>query len=767
MNESFHVFLSHNSKDKPAVRQLAQALQARGLKVWLDEEQLVPGRPWQQALESIIQTAHTAAVLVGKDGAGPWEIPEMRACLSGFVARYLPVIPVLLPGAPTQPELPLFLQELTWVDLRDGLTDEGLNRLEWGITGVKRGEVDWVRPEPPLKQQLDFYETEKTQHKQFQSRINTDDELRPLARLTWLHLSDWHQKDKDFDRKVVRDALIEDIRQRIKIDPNFAQVDFIVFSGDVAFSGKKDEYQAAKEYLFDPVLEATGLSADRLFIIPGNHDLDRGAFEMLPPALQKVLNEEECKKWLADEKKRSRLLEPFEEFRTFVSAYTGQDSPEYASIRLWSDLGGKKVALLGLNSAWMCGRNKDAKGEVNDYGYTLLGEPQIYDALKRITEADVRLVVLHHSFDWLVEFDRQRVKDRLGKAAHFILCGHQHLPQININQGTGGDCVIIPAGASYERRTAANPRYTNAYNFVQLDLSEGTGIVHLRRWSDQRNAWLEDIDSCDGGKYVFDLPKDLRVNKSKAPSSATRYAVAIQPSESSQVEPRMNRDKELEAFKKIAYGEDTQTRLIVVTGEGGMGKSYLLSLYQRVADDNNIDILFFSLGQPISVGNFIDQIVVRFGGEHFHCYEKFLIENPHKPFPGTKEEAWQRKLTRNFFKDLDNLSSLSPVVIFIDQYEKADPIFKNWLTQMFLSCISVRYPIIAVIAGRETIAAPPGIKSYLFTLKGVTVDAYRRYMEDCKINLDPTLINEFHKLLHGRPKEFVEYVKVVSQGGLE
>ena len=139
MNGSFDVFLSHNSKDKPTVRQLAQALQARGLRVWLDEEQLVPGRPWQEALEQIIQTIHTAAVLVGKDGLGPWEIPEMRACLSEFVNRQLPVIPVLLPDAPVKPELPLFLRAFTWVDLRGGLTDDGLNRLEWGITGVKPG----------------------------------------------------------------------------------------------------------------------------------------------------------------------------------------------------------------------------------------------------------------------------------------------------------------------------------------------------------------------------------------------------------------------------------------------------------------------------------------------------------------------------------------------------------------------------------------------------------------------------------------------------
>jgi len=99
----------------------------------------VPGRPWHEGLEGIIQTARTAAVLVGKDGLGPWEIPEMQACLSEFVDRRLPVIPVLLPDAPTEPELPLFLQEFTWVDLRGGLTDDGLDRLEWGITGVKPG----------------------------------------------------------------------------------------------------------------------------------------------------------------------------------------------------------------------------------------------------------------------------------------------------------------------------------------------------------------------------------------------------------------------------------------------------------------------------------------------------------------------------------------------------------------------------------------------------------------------------------------------------
>ncbi len=136
-DDTFDVFLSHNSKDKPVVRQIAEALKGRELRVWLDEWELVPGRRWIPELEKAIQTTKTAAVMVGESGFGRWEQPEYEAALSEFVNRGLPVIPVLLPGAPEKPTLPLFLTGFTWVDLRGGPTEEGLDRLEWGITGRK------------------------------------------------------------------------------------------------------------------------------------------------------------------------------------------------------------------------------------------------------------------------------------------------------------------------------------------------------------------------------------------------------------------------------------------------------------------------------------------------------------------------------------------------------------------------------------------------------------------------------------------------------
>lgn len=65
MAKRFDVFLSYNRSDHTPARDVARALRARGLRVWLDEWELVPGRPWQEALERAILDAGSTAVLLG------------------------------------------------------------------------------------------------------------------------------------------------------------------------------------------------------------------------------------------------------------------------------------------------------------------------------------------------------------------------------------------------------------------------------------------------------------------------------------------------------------------------------------------------------------------------------------------------------------------------------------------------------------------------------------------------------------------------------
>jgi formylglycine-generating enzyme required for sulfatase activity len=61
---------------------------------------------------------------------------EIEAYLRRFVRNQCPVIPVLLSNAPEQPELPLFLEGMTWVDFRR-VSPKPMERLIWGITGIK------------------------------------------------------------------------------------------------------------------------------------------------------------------------------------------------------------------------------------------------------------------------------------------------------------------------------------------------------------------------------------------------------------------------------------------------------------------------------------------------------------------------------------------------------------------------------------------------------------------------------------------------------
>jgi hypothetical protein len=132
----FDVFLCHNSKDKPAVKQIGEQLKASGLRPWLDEWELRPGVFWGKELDKQIKHIKAAAVFIGSDGIGPWQDMEIDAFLRRFVKQGSPAIPVILPGCQETPELPVFLEGMTWVDFRKADPDP-LAQLIWGITGER------------------------------------------------------------------------------------------------------------------------------------------------------------------------------------------------------------------------------------------------------------------------------------------------------------------------------------------------------------------------------------------------------------------------------------------------------------------------------------------------------------------------------------------------------------------------------------------------------------------------------------------------------
>ncbi len=135
---NFQVFLSYNSKDRKAVIDLKKQLENAGLKCWFDHDELIPGQEWQIGLEKGILSSDSFAAFFGSSGIGAWKSQEMQLGLTLAVRQNKRIIPVILPNAPAgEPELPLFLNNRTWVDFRGGVTKESLDRLICGITGQK------------------------------------------------------------------------------------------------------------------------------------------------------------------------------------------------------------------------------------------------------------------------------------------------------------------------------------------------------------------------------------------------------------------------------------------------------------------------------------------------------------------------------------------------------------------------------------------------------------------------------------------------------
>jgi GTPase SAR1 family protein len=138
--DEYDVFISYNHKDREAVKRIGELLKSNGLAPWLDEWDLQPGLSWLRLVMQQIPKSKSAAIFISDAGIGPWQWEEMEAFMLEYVKRKCPTIPVLLPNAPENLELPPFLNSKTWVDFRKKDPDP-LKRLIWGITGHKPDKV--------------------------------------------------------------------------------------------------------------------------------------------------------------------------------------------------------------------------------------------------------------------------------------------------------------------------------------------------------------------------------------------------------------------------------------------------------------------------------------------------------------------------------------------------------------------------------------------------------------------------------------------------
>ncbi|MEZ5290029.1 MAG: toll/interleukin-1 receptor domain-containing protein [Vicinamibacterales bacterium] len=153
----FDAFLSYHSGDADWVVRLQRALEARGVTVWLDRDQIRPGDRFVTVLEEALTRVRCVVVVLSPGSLrSNWVRDEYHRALalSNANPAALRLIAVLIGDV----EPPGFLANRDWVDFRDpGRFAERLDELVFGITGRREGAAgggaaaDSYRsdPEPP------------------------------------------------------------------------------------------------------------------------------------------------------------------------------------------------------------------------------------------------------------------------------------------------------------------------------------------------------------------------------------------------------------------------------------------------------------------------------------------------------------------------------------------------------------------------------------------------------------------------------------------
>jgi 3',5'-cyclic AMP phosphodiesterase CpdA len=288
--------------------------------------------------------------------------------------------------------------------------------------------------------------------------------------ISWLHISDIHMCVRDaWSQDVVLRAMCDNISLQSK---EGVTIDFILATGDLAFSGATEEYELTKPF-FDALSKASGVGKERIFCIPGNHDINRTRQKLcFLGARQFFQSVNQVDSLLHPGEELETLLKRQENYRAFQSSYfTGQerirtsDGLGYISTLTINDV---RLAIVGLDSAWL------AEGGEGDHGKLLIGERQVINALSLANDFEPHLVIAmaHHPLHVLKEFDRLPIQNRIEQGCHFFHCGHLHEPEARQVGHMRSSCLTLAAGASFETRLSQN-----SYSLVTLDLLQAQRTV--------------------------------------------------------------------------------------------------------------------------------------------------------------------------------------------------------------------------------------------------------------------------------------------------
>ncbi len=419
--------------------------------------------------------------------------------------------------------------------------------------------------------------------------------------IRWLHISDLHLNSKNASTSLLRDELPHYLRKQSMV------CDYVFCTGDIRTANEKpNDYTDEMADYLRKICDAVGTTTERLFMVPGNHDMDRDNIQRMA-AIRRVKYQPEwtdnydAECGLIDVKDMAAILKGETDFIKFLGKIYPKDRLKYY---------GNKVAphfiietddfnVLHVDTTLIYAKNQEKTD-------LIVGTSALYEAVSKLNPCKPTILLTHYPFTALAQDEKKVLSTMLQKhEVRLWLSGHEHdhvVQRIHyIDQLQAGEL-------RFEDKTNAT------FLIGEYDPKSGRGHVMAYTWFPE--GWAQypilDLDNKKVDRYEFTLHSVENDGLSRevvaAKEANKQYYHRLPEKVERNLLPAIEDGDSITSFEKLLDESwDTDVPHIIMLADGGMGKTTMLLDYCKNSSE---PVLYIPAEQLVTFGISIEQYCI-------------------------------------------------------------------------------------------------------------------------------------------------------------
>lgn len=387
-----------------------------------------------------------------------------------------------------------------------------------------------------------------------------------------LHISDLHIKQVN-GRIDDSDRCMFHLSETVAEIHSECPIDFIFITGDLvdcggkSFGGMKLGLDAVEKIVIDRLLKATGLERSRIFLVPGNHDIEGSQIPKnfdsehiltCEADVNKLIDEIYDGTYIGNQAK-ARLDKYNKYAESFASASFLEENKictplgKHFILRLRN----RTIGISCLNSSWRC----DEKGKTNNL---VLGIKQINEASPLMRNVDCRIALMHHHPSDITDWEEESVKNLFEKEYDILFLGHKHIQNIT-SMGDRYNKTAYCCATGIVTNNVGDRTYVNGFEIIDVDIDMKT-LIGIRYVQNPDESFTRDSNFHEKGFRELEFGKRRKIFPVKDILFNSRF-IGLHASD-------LIESKKLNEIKDEILNQDRKE--LMIYGFSGLGKTRMV-----------------------------------------------------------------------------------------------------------------------------------------------------------------------------------------------